>query len=102
MNWERVAKASSISNEILIQWGWSYHPQVTQNSEQSVTVNLPTSYTSLDYSVAIAMSNDAGATHFLRQTKYRKTNTQITFTWYSTQATLQSAYGAFSWITIGY
>lgn len=48
------------------------------------------------------MLNDAGATHFLRQTKYSKTKTQITFTWYSTQYTLQSAYGAFSWITIGY
>lgn len=91
-----------ISNKILIQWGWSTHPQVTQNSESNVIVNLPTSYTSLDYSVAIAMFNDAGATHFLRQAQYRKTKTQITFTWYSTQYTLQSPYGAFSWITIGY
>lgn len=90
-----------ISNKILIQWGRATHPKVSANASSANDVNLPTSFTQTNYSVAIAMIIDAGYTFYLRQYQMTKYKSKTSYYWYSKDVTTLNT-GQFQWIAIGY
>lgn len=68
---------------------------------RDVSVTLPTSYSSTNYSVTLAMSKDAGNTNYLRQNGHKRYVSSILFYFYNSTIATQSN-GTFTWIAIGY